>query len=348
MPTQRDRIWDATLGLMEFQRSFSASDVKQAIDGETPSKKTVWNTLDAMEELGLLGSEGGAGRAPRMFYPQESGVAETPSGYSPRPTTHSSTFPYPGGKGRLSEWIIGNMPAHETYVEVFGGAAGVLYNKPPSKYEIYNDHNDDLFQFFTILRERPDDLAEWLYTVPYSRSQYEHWVTEFYNKVRPDDPIERAGRFFSLRYMQYLGDSSSANGFKTRANRSPARTFSNAKQRIHTLADRFSEVTVENQDYQAILEGYDDTSIDVLFYLDPPYIGAGGYYDEDFNHGAFVDCLRTVKSDWMVSYSEIPDGLEGYHVLEKKSRHRMKRNSDGVRERLICNFDPDKRRCIDD
>lgn len=101
MPTQRDRIWDTTLRLMEFQRAFSVSDVKQSIDGETPSKKTVWNTLDAMEKLGLLGSEGGAGRAPRMFYPQESGVAENPSGYSPRPATHSSTFPYPGGKGRL-------------------------------------------------------------------------------------------------------------------------------------------------------------------------------------------------------------------------------------------------------
>jgi len=122
------------------------------------------------------------------------------------------------------------------------------------------------------------ELAEWLQTVPYSRTQYEQWVTSFYDGVRPDDPIERAGRYFALRYMQYVGESASPNGFKVRAKRSPARTFDNARQRIHALARRFDQVTVENQDYHAILENYDDTAVDVLFYCDPPYIGAEDYY----------------------------------------------------------------------
>jgi DNA invertase Pin-like site-specific DNA recombinase len=100
---------------------------------------------------------------------------------------------------------IDQMPDHDTYVEVFGGSAGVLYNKPRSKYEIYNDSNDDLTQFFRVLRNQPEELAKWLQKVPYSRSQYEEWVDEFYAGIRPDDPIIRAGRFFALRYMQYTG-----------------------------------------------------------------------------------------------------------------------------------------------
>jgi site-specific DNA-adenine methylase len=36
------------------------------------------------------------------------------------------------------------------------------------------------------------------------------------------------------------------------------------------LATRFDQVTIENQDYTDILEAYDDSAVDVLFYADPP------------------------------------------------------------------------------
>lgn len=265
------------------------------------------------------------------------------SGYTPRKSTQSGTFPYPGAKGGISDWIVDLMPAHDTYVEVFGGAAGVIYNKPRSKYEIYNDHSEDLTQFFTVLRDRPDDLSEWLQSVPYSRAQYEQWVAEFYNGVRPDDPIARAGRFFSLRYMQFLGIASSPNGFKTRARRSPARTFDNARKRLHSLARRFSQVTIESQDYKEILEKYDDSAVDVLYYADPPYVGGEDQYNGEFDHDVFVDCLREIENDWMVSCSTIPDGLSEFTIVEQQSRHRMTRSSDGVSERLVCNFDPAER-----
>jgi DNA adenine methylase len=241
-----------------------------------------------METLDILGSEGGTGSAPRRYYPKDPSPAELSSGYTPRESSQSGTFPYPGGKGGISDWIVDTMPDHETYVEVFGGGAGVLYQKPRSKYEIYNDADKDLAQFFTVLRDRPDDLAEWLRSVPYSRAQYDQWVAEFYNGVRPDDPIERAGIFFSLRYMQFLGIASTPNGFKTRARRSPARTFDNARKRIHTLARRFDQVTVESQDYHEILEKYDDSAVDVLFYADPPYVGGEDQYKGEFEHQVSV------------------------------------------------------------
>lgn len=296
-----------------------------------------------METLDLLGSEGGTGSAPRQYYPQDPGPAEVSSGYTPRKSSQSGTFPYPGGKGGISDWIVDTMPDHDTYVEVFGGAAGVIYNKPRSKYEIYNDHNEDLTQFFTVLRDRPDELSEWLQSVPYSRAEYEQWVAEFYNGVRPDDPIARAGRFFSLRYMQFLGIASTANGFKTRARRSPARTFDNARKRIHSLARRFDQVTVESQDYQAILERYDDSAVDVLFYADPPYVGGEDQYKGEFDHDVFVDSLRDIENDWMVSCSTIPEGLSEFTVVEQQSRHRMTRSSDEVSEKVVCNFDPEER-----
>ena len=345
VPTKRDKVWSATLHIMKAQRSFRASDVRNHIEDDPPSERMVYDTLDAMVSLGFLESEGGEGRAPRIFYPPEVEPTREVAGYTPRDGNQSGTIPYPGSKSHLAKWIIDTMPTHDTYVEVFGGAAGVLFEKPRSKYEVYNDINDDLTQFFKTLRERPEDLAEWVKSVPYSRSQYERWVSEFYDGTRPDDAVKRAGRFFSLRYMQYIGVADTPNGFKARAKRSPARTFDNAKKRLHTLADRFRQVTIENRHYREIFSNYDDTSVDVLFYADPPYIGSEGRYPAEFDQQEFIECLQTIESDWIVSSSTIPDELDctEYTILERHTRHRMRRGSSDVCEQLICNFDPSER-----
>lgn len=260
-----------------------------------------------------------------------------------QPDNHVSVFPYPGGKGREAGWILEKVPPHDTFVDVFGGSGAVIYNKPPSTNEVYNDLNDDLVQFFEVLRERPDELYEWVRDVPYARSVYDEWVGDYFAGVRPEDPVERAGRFFFLRYSQFAADISMRNGFKVRAKRSPSRTFDNARERIDELAERFRDVTIEDRDYSRVFDTYDDTDVDVLFYCDPPYVGGEGYYPGEFSHSEFVDALGGVESDWMVSYSELPDGLEDYHVLDRSRRHRMCRAASEATEHLVCNFDPSER-----
>lgn len=264
---------------------------------------------------------------------------------------HVCVFPYPGGKGRESDWILEKMPEHRCYVEPFGGSGALIYNKPESRTEIYNDVNDDLVQFFRVLRERPEELREWLQKVPYARSVYDEWATQFYEGERPEDPIERAGRFYALRFMTFAGATDCKNGFKVRHKRSPARTFNNARDRLEQVAERFSEVVIENRDFEKILGGYD--SRETLFYCDPPYLGRGKeYYGAKFDHARFADALIDVDGDWMVSYTELPDAFvarligatrsgEDFYVLERERRHRMCRGASDARERLVCNFDPE-------
>ncbi|MBV6573885.1 DNA adenine methylase, partial [Acinetobacter baumannii] len=79
---------------------------------------------------------------------------------------------YHGGKFRLSDWIISFFPNHNVYVEPFGGGASVLLNKEPSRVEVYNDLDDDVVNFFKVLRnkELAKQLAEAIYLTPYSRT----------------------------------------------------------------------------------------------------------------------------------------------------------------------------------
>lgn len=267
-----------------------------------------------------------------------------------------SVFPYPGGKGRKSDWIVNKIPSHDTFVDVFGGSGSVIYNKPKSKNEIYNDINDDLVQFFEVMRNKPNELCDWVRNVPYSRSLYEDWVEDFYDGYRPNDPIERAGRFWTLRYMQFSGSFSSPNGFKTWAKQSPARTFDNARDAIEEIAERFRDVVIENRDYRDIFSTYDDESIDVVFYCDPPYVDGEGYYPGSFDHREFSSALMDVTNDWMVSYGQLPRELVArmiaettkngreFYVLNRDRRHRMCRVVSEAEENLICNFDPESRK----
>lgn len=81
---------------------------------------------------------------------------------------------YHGGKFRLAPWIIEQMPDHVCYVEPFGGAAGVLLQKPRSYAEVYNDLDSEVVNLFRVLRdpELNQRLQEVCALTPYSRDEF--------------------------------------------------------------------------------------------------------------------------------------------------------------------------------
>ena len=57
-----------------------------------------------------------------------------------------------GGKTRLAKTIIRQIPDHVCYVEVFSGAANILFAKPKSESEILNDINSALITLFRVVK----------------------------------------------------------------------------------------------------------------------------------------------------------------------------------------------------
>lgn len=219
---------------------------------------------------------------------------------------------YHGGKWRIAPWIISHFPEHNTYVEVFGGAAGVLLRKQRSRSEVYNDLDSQVFNFFRVLRV-PWLCAEMVRLVdltPFSREEFE---LAYHSS---DDPVEAARRFVARTYFGHgtsSMDPSDSNGFRScdvRAGKSYAREWAGIPNAITAAADRFRAVMIENLDYRRLIPKFDHA--DTLFYVDPPYpmstrqLGGKGYVHEmsDEDHRQLA---------WILKRSPAKILLSGYH-----------------------------------
>jgi DNA adenine methylase len=252
----------------------------------------------------------------------------------------NNVFPYPGNKARHSDWIISHFPEHECYVELFGGAAGVLFNKPRSKIEVYNDLNGDIPHFFKVLRDKCDELQEWLRNVPYSREVYEEWATEYYDGYRPDNDIERAGRFFFLHYSSFSGVIGKGFVFSYTESSKPDQ-FQNKASKLEEFSTRLRRVEIDNRTAFDVIDTYDSSK--TVFYADPPYMGSESYYDsEDFNHRKLAQTAKEIDGKVIISYDSVPPMYgESFNVVSKASAF-SGGNTNGhneCTEYLIMNYD---------
>jgi DNA adenine methylase len=183
-------------------------------------------------------------------------------------------FRYYGGKFRLASWITQHFPSHVTYVEPFGGAAGVLLRKPLSPVEVYNDADSELFNFFQVLRDRRAEFLRALRYTPYSRQEH---IQSF--DVDVPCPVERARRFFIRGWQSFGGPSMSKTGWKRQKGlwQNNPRICQLGEWRagiknLAAVAERFRKVQIEHDDALKVIAHYD--SPDTLFYCDPPYPGS--------------------------------------------------------------------------
>ena len=119
---------------------------------------------------------------------------------------------YHGGKFRIASWVISHFPAHECYVEPFGGGAGVLLQKTPAPFEVLNDLDGEVVNFFRVLRERPGELVRVIQLTPWSREE------QRLSFEPASDPLERARRFYVRSWQTHGGPgrSGKADGGTTR------------------------------------------------------------------------------------------------------------------------------------
>jgi DNA adenine methylase len=228
-----------------------------------------------------------------------------------------SPLHYFGGKYRLAPRIVSLMPPHHTYVEVFGGAAHVLFTKPPSAVEVYNDIDSRVVNFFRVLRDpqKAERLREMAENTPYSREEF--YVLR--DREEFADDVEEAWAFFVVNRMMF-GASDGWGYDRAATSGGMARSlmcFLRATQRIEDAAQRLKRVIIEHDDWRKIIDRYDTQN--TLFYLDPPYPldtrrNHGYKYEmSDEDHRELADRLLSIEG--MAILTTYPSPL--YAVLER-------------------------------
>lgn len=171
-------------------------------------------------------------------------------------------FAYPGGKTRLLKQILPLIPKHQTYVESFAGGLAVLLAKPRSKYEVVNDLNSELANFYRYVRFH---LSALLDEMEYHLSSRENFQLLLENPGYTD--LQRAARWFLLKAESFGGMSENFG----RA----AASFTGFDRKRHSklisdVSERLNRVKIENKDWQEIVDFFDSPS--TLFFFDPPYV----------------------------------------------------------------------------
>jgi DNA adenine methylase len=233
----------------------------------------------------------------------------------------------------------------QDYCEPFGGSAAVLLNRAPSPVETYNDLDNELVNFFRVLREQKQTLIEAVGLTPFSRE-------EFYYACTPPpislSALERARRFF-VRARQVrtgLGQTASLGRWANCKNTSRSgmsgvvSRWLGSVETLPEIAERLLRVQIENRPALEVVDLYDDAN--TLFYCDPPYVHdsrgdskAYGYEMTDTQHREFDRKLHAISGLAAVSgyQGTLYDSLFGdWRSIKEpvKQRHSIKKERQEV------------------
>lgn len=223
-------------------------------------------------------------------------------------TKLNSPLSWYGGKYRMVDLLLTEILAipHKTYVEGFGGAGHVILNKPMGQVDVYNDLHGGLVNFFTVLREQPDELQRILALTPYSRQEF----TACLDWANAPTPLEKARRFYVVVRQSFGSKQETWSHARTTIRRGMSATVSkwltNIEVKMPAVVARLRQLQVENLDFTDLINRYDTP--DTLFYLDPPYVPstrvALNAYTHEMtyaDHERLIDILKNIKGKAVLS-----------------------------------------------
>lgn len=232
-----------------------------------------------------------------------------------------------GGKSHLIPEILKRIPQHITYVEPFGGGAAVLFAKPPSPIEVYNDIDSSIVNFFRVLRESHlcNELIRQLELTPYSREEY-HKYRSWTRSGEPTDnfpydpqspftreeqiAIEKARRFFVLN-QQAFGAIYAGSWRFAHDDPEVVKSYWSKLEKLKAVANRLKHVQIEHDSYENVIFRYDHEN--AFFFLDPPYVPETRVSPKIYRyemsleeHKQMVEILLSVKGAVMLTGYDHP------------------------------------------
>jgi DNA adenine methylase len=175
-----------------------------------------------------------------------------------------------GGKYYLAEWVISFFPANfrdMTYVEPCIGGGSVFLNKEPSKLEVINDIDPEIFNIYNQLKHNSRNFI-------FSINQIKYAEESFNNAKNGGDrsQLQQSVADLVVRRMSRGGLQKTFSWSKRLRGGRPGdeNAWETFKEELDLIAERVQKSTVRNLDIMTLIDVYD--SENTFFYIDPPYL----------------------------------------------------------------------------
>lgn len=235
-------------------------------------------------------------------------------------------FNYFGGKFTWLEDIYNYFPSQFTHLaDAFGGSFCITLNYEGKVIKTVNEINQDITNFFEVLRDYETELIRLLELTPCSKAEFDKcWE-------KTPDKIEAARRFYVRIRQSFfsLGASLKNKGWHMAVKTCNAyggetvSKWNNAIPKLHEVAQTLRKgVQITNYDVFDFIDKLDFE--DIFFYLDPPYLLETRASKNDYlfefsrnQHIQLAERLQTLKGKAMISGydSELYNQL--YHSWNK-------------------------------
>lgn len=243
-----------------------------------------------------------------------------------------------GGKKLLRKEIVKRFPEEgfTRYVEVFGGAGWVLFEKEQGKeLEVFNDRDSNLINLYRCIKYHCGELQRELEWLTISREQFFDSKSQLDSQGLTD--IQRAARFFHIIKVSFGSDRRTFGMNK--------KNLANAIEYLPLIQKRLQGVVIENKDFENLIRVYDRPG--ALFYLDPPYHGTEKYYEGSFteaDHERLKAVLSSIKGRFILSYNDdtyVRELYKGYNIEEISRNNSLagKTKTSQFKELIIRNYE---------
>lgn len=255
-----------------------------------------------------------------------------------------SPIKWVGGKSKLVNTLLPLIPKHKTYVEVFGGAGYLLFGKEPSSVEILNDFDSHLMNFFSVIKNAPEEFIKSFEWILVSRELFDQYK-EKYKKNDFEDSIEKAHVFYYLVHAGFASDMKNPV-FGTKSQSRNRLRLEQIQDNIQKAHQRLLKTTIENKSFEDIFRIYDGE--DTFFYLDSPYrntkqYAVGKFTDE--NYQLLLDCCKQAKGKWLYTINDdefIRDLFRDFNIIMHDVYYSVCKTNNGrkdFKELIITNYD---------
>ncbi|MFB2836896.1 DNA adenine methylase [Floridanema evergladense] len=223
----------------------------------------------------------------------------------------NSPFRYAGGKFYARHLILKHIPLHSYYVEPFAGGSSIFFAKSKVENNWLNDIDEALINTYLIIRDRPEELIDFLAGEEATKERHTYYKNEFI----PQNKLEAAARWFYLNRTSYSGIMKLQNcywGYGDKYSMRPE----NWPRNIRRTSEKLQNVKITCWDFEEVIKTVPD---DAFLFIDPPYFNADQdkFYTHSFSrtdHYRLCEILKEHKNrfKFLITYDNSPEVRDLY------------------------------------